>query len=78
MAKSEVAKIGDKIIKAFSDLSVTDAMMTNVGHYVAGNCNPVVFQRMIDYNSALTARRTSLLLTADLGRRMQYEQDTLW
>ena len=76
MAKTDVDKMTDKLIKVFSDVTVPDYAMVLVANNTYFAANSVVLGRILRYNKELRACKK--LYESPLYDRRNYEQNTLW
>ena len=76
MAKTNVDKMTDKLIKVFSDITVPDYALMLVAQSTYTSANSVIMARILRYNRSL--EECVHLYDSPLYDRRKYEQDTLW
>jgi hypothetical protein len=76
MAKTNVEKMTDKLIKVFSDVTVPDYALELVAKQTYCTANRVVLGRILRYTKEL--QDCKKLYDSPLYDRRNYEQDSLW
>jgi hypothetical protein len=77
MAKTEMEKMADKIIRVFSDIAVHDHAMSLVAGITHRKANNLVLPRILLYNREL--ERYKQEMSRPIYNRSNYvKQDTLW
>lgn len=76
MAKTNVDKMTDKLIKVFSDITVPDYALELVSKHTYCTADRVVLRRILRYTKEL--QDCKKLYDSPLYDRRNYEQDSLW